>query len=199
MTLESPPMIEHLLLEQPWPLAVVFGIIGIGLFVIASRNAKPKLRYAGLGSFILATGVIALASFVTTDREEVTELTRQLVHMTAPFRGAPLRAQFDDAAVFNGAEGDRWFQAAPGLIALELAIKKYGISEHSIRDIACETDSPGRASCWVRVHTNVGGQGVNTDWLFTWRKQKDGQWRVMVIQGLKINGQTMGRGILSGR
>ena len=84
MPITDPPFIEHLLLEQPWPLAVVVIVIGVILFIVARRSGKRPLYYVALASAVLAPLLFVLSSMVTTDREHLMDQTTQLVHATTP-------------------------------------------------------------------------------------------------------------------
>src|SRR5262245_3222985 len=82
--LPSPPFLEHYLLEDPIPLALI--LLGAAVVTLFVLNRKGKLRRGvaiGAALALAAAGVWALASIVSTNRERAADATDRLVGAAA--------------------------------------------------------------------------------------------------------------------
>ncbi|MBI1335808.1 MAG: hypothetical protein GC164_02470 [Phycisphaera sp.] len=195
INLPPPPMVEHLVLEEPLALTVSLLIVGFVMFLVGrQRGAKGPKRVAGVCA-LLAVGVYGLGTFVTTQRERVTQITRGLVASTCPVDMTRFRGFFDPGAELVGPTGETWmtFEGMPEKV--EETAKRMGIKEQNIRDIQAQVLSDGHAQTLLRVTTKLdesnGLSTLPTTWLLTWEIKTEpgashGQWRIVTVQWLRM-------------
>ncbi len=194
MDLADPPMFERFLLENPWPLTVGLVAVALALLTLASRRRQKGLLGGAVVATLLAGGVLALSHFVTTDREVITDRSRQLLDATAPFNADKLRALLDDDATVSCAERI-WVPAGQVVAAAEGRLSRRQVA-HAVRSIEAEADDAGRGRTALRVVTTFdagasgGEQRSVTEWVFVWRRDGvAGPWKVVDLQLVKWNGQ----------
>src|SRR5690606_24031923 len=108
-TLPSPPIVENLLLENPWPVARTLLGIAVVLLVGAAQRLERRPVGCAVIALVLAGCVFAVASLVSTDRERMTVRTHELVQTTAPLDLAQFRSMFEPGATLRGPDGTVWF------------------------------------------------------------------------------------------
>jgi len=189
--LPSPPMVEHLFLEQP---GYVMAVLMVGAIVVSLvLNARGQTRRGMMiaaGAVALAMGVFGVSRAVETDRERVTKNTVDLVHATATGNSGRVgELIFESVRLLNVAEGEmdrallltrvREYFGTGG---------KWAIQEHAILDVASAKVGPNTAVAQVKVRATPAGSGfpVLSWWKINWQKE-GGAWRVVSIEGLSAN------------
>ncbi len=199
MTLESPPIYEVLLLESPWSVMVVCGVVAVMLFSAGQRRQNKGLMIGASGALVLAAGVYLLATAVTTDREHLKQHTRDLVAATAPLNEAELDRLIDPTAVVTGPDGQVWVKAGDVLPRARSVLTRVSLLSQDIRLLDAVGHDNGWGESTVTIQTQASsGNAVNTGWLLSWRKDDgaDGAWRVIDIRWMRFNGVKTPMGVM---
>lgn len=195
--LRSPPLVEHLLLETPWPLAI--GLVGVGLALLwfLNRNGRGRAGLLALGaSATLALVVVGLAALVTTDRERIGQQTRRLVGAAATLDQATLREVLDPRVVVPlprlvGGNRVAGIENVLGLVD-QYPGGQYPVGEHDIQGVQAQIDgaSVGVTQVRVRVRLKSGGyEGpMGTWWRIDWQRESGGQWKATGVKLLFVDG-----------
>lgn len=188
MHLAASPLLQNLVFEDPWPLALTFIVIGaVVAFIAIQRADKRLLRFAGL-ALLLAAAVFLLAGLVTTTHEQVIAATEELVDYTAPLQLSAFRSMVDAKVVVTIGEageaspitGDEVFER------LEKTVESQVIAAQTIISIDAQVpgDDDAITAFDLRTDLPAGGRFM-TRWRLTWRRQGDGNWRVTAVQWLE--------------
>lgn len=199
--LPSPPFLERYLFEFPWPAAVVLVAVAVIAGVTLTRAGR---RSAGWGVMaigaVAAAGVIGLAYWVVTDRERVSQSTRELINAVAAGDAAAVEALLTDDAVLIAPplSADRVRKPAivtrvgrdfaPGHV--------YHLREHGVTALQATMDGPTRARVQVKVRVvpEITGSPVPSWWRIDLTRGADGRWRISGIGMLSIGGFVPGSG-----
>lgn len=169
-------LLQHLLLERPWPAALTLVIVAAILFSVGAQRRQGKWQLAAAGLVALAGGVVTLAWAVTTDRERVIAATASLLAATEA------EAEPDDPAldrllhrgvVLTGPGGEIWLEDDALRTALGRALSRYGPVSHDVRQQRVEVDAPrARARVELELRTELGageaGFPVRSSWTLLW-------------------------------
>ena len=190
--LPDPPLVAHLLLENPWPLALTLLALA-AVFLIRAHRAQARGPVVGAVLCAgLAIGAWGLAAGVTTQREHLVAQTRELVDSTLPLDTTVFSSLFAPDATLRGPAGERWLSVEQ--MVAELAGSKHRLRSHRVREVQAWVQRPGRALTKLRISTVVGStraddRAVPTEWLITWEPEDSGSWRIERIQWVKLLGQ----------
>lgn len=192
--LPDPPMVEHLLLESPATPAAAFGIAGAAVFLMLNRAGRARQGAAAAGALVvLAAGLIALGASVTTARETLIDRTGRLIgavsrgsasgagqFLAEDVRATALRSfeAPDKQAILNHVETD----LGPG--------GRFAVKNAAVLASAAVVDGANAARTQVRMRVTVEALGAPSLswWRLNWRKDPDGQWRVIAIDVLEMDG-----------
>ena len=194
--LTEPPMLVHLLFEQP--LILSGGFIAIALALLALGIRRQNVRWM-IGAAVLATAsamVYGTAYFVVTDREQIIELTRQAIQCTTtdPIDIDGLKGLIaPDAAIF-GPDDRRWLSCDQCLTRLGEFLQFNPIREQTLVAIQAQTTGADtgltRIDLKTMTHTEIGNRPVMTRWLLTWGHTPEHRWVIQKIQWLVYPGTT---------
>lgn len=191
-SIPEPPLLQHYLFENPWPLAVTLVCVAAVLRVVARRHEKPRLGYAALGVLLLGGAVIAAGFLVTTRRERLITLTEAFVHATAPADLDAVFAVLRDDSVLTDPGGRPWAEAGEVRERIERGLEQYPMEGHGFSLIAAESASADIG----RVHFSVSTQFTDlpykhqTVWLAVWRRDRAGDaWYIADLRWIRWNGQ----------
>ncbi len=165
----SPPLLEHLLFEEPWLLvAGVFAVSIAAAFMVyrAAKNRQQQL-VAGIlvvEAFFTSAVLIGLAMYTVTDREAIDDRTREAVAAVADW----------DAQAFEPMLADSvrtvFFQARNGWDREELLAwiggrsEPYAVRSYTIKDVRTEIGPAGGAV--TRVEVSVQPEAWDRPMLF---------------------------------
>ncbi len=192
-SLPRPPIVSHLLLESPLPLAVA--LVAAGAIAAIALHRRARTKHAGIVSgacLLIAGALLALASLVETPRERVVERTRLLVDAVAR---ADLRALDDllapDCLVTFDRAPNGWEKPETiGWIADNLR-GRYTVSRHEVTGVQAQIGPQrglARTRPSVRVTPEVTGRPHGFVCLITWREDPDGAWRALRVEPLWLQG-----------
>jgi hypothetical protein len=195
----DPPLVSYYLLEQPLPtVAALLLLTGVLVIAAMRRGSKGLLIGSLVTGPLLAVGLWTTASLVTTPREQVMELTRQLVEATSPLDAATLDRLLDADAVLLGPEGGAWLTRAQFDPIIRLVLERYPISHNQPRMLGADVIGDGRGArvlldVTTRLDTQAYGERpIQTRWLIEWLRPADAQesdaWRVIRVRWLEHPG-----------
>lgn len=187
MDIPAPPVWQSLLLEQPWPLAILLLVIGVILRTIGRRTQRRGFTRVALVAVLLAAGVVALAYFVETGREAVHRRMMALVEAVKPLDTAALGDLLSDRVRVTDPQGRVVVERGEVRQRLESSQHRYDVGSHRVRDLSVWAGGEeGRAM--LALYSNINSTPALTRWGLWWEKQ-DGQWRITEIRWLSYQGR----------
>ena len=161
MDVPAPPLWQSLLLEQPWPLAVVL---------------------------LLAAIVVTLAYTVETGREAVERRTLELVRTASPVDASALAGLLARDVVIAGPTGDVVIEGEAVHEQIVTAHDRYGVADHRVRDLdAWASGQQGRVM--LALYSTVSSTPALTRWGLFWEKREGEPWRIVEVRWLSYQGQ----------
>ncbi|HRQ71889.1 MAG TPA: hypothetical protein PLU35_02550 [Phycisphaerales bacterium] len=192
-SLPRPPIVQHLLLESPLPLAIALLTAGAIAAIAFHRRARTKHAGLAAGGALLATAaLLALAALVETPRERVIERTRLLVDAVARADARALDDMLaaDCLVTFDRAPGGWEKPETINWIADNLR-GRYTVSQHEVTGVQAQIGPQrglARTRPSVRVTPDITGRPHGFVCLITWREDPDGAWRALRIEPLWLQG-----------
>ncbi len=195
--LAGPPFPSFYLFEQPLPAAAfVLAVSALAVAIAMRRGSRPLLVGALVSGPLLAGGLWFLAASVTTPREQVIRLTRDLVAATSPLDEAVLDRLLAPQAVLVGPGGGAWLTRTEFDPIIRHVLARYQIVNSHPRILAAEVVNPRGARVLIDVGTRLGSQDygerpIQTRWLIEWLRGNDNvsdpahAWRAVRIQWLE--------------
>ncbi len=200
--IDSPGLISLLLFENPWILAGLLAIGAISLFVVFNNRRKLRLGAAFAGVFALgAITVMLLAMLVTTDREQVKNLSRELIAAVADADAQPVEQILSPFATLV-AEGalrselsrdeilDRIRDASSNGGAYDGQGTRVAADEYRIREIrvGIQSSTAARSQVNVVITPSITSFPTGTWWELDWDKLPDGSWKARRIELVWVAG-----------
>lgn len=198
-------VMQGIFLESPAPVVVTLVLAAVVLTFCGINTRRMRLVGVSLGLVAVAFGVIVLSTMVTTQREEVSAATRQLLGATTyPVSIAGIRDKLAPDAKLFGPHGDVWIESKDLLPDLEKALKRWPIKVHYVRDSFIrvnDEDGQGVASVELQISTRTFDTadmdvGHATRWGLVWKRNEQGRWLVHEIRWLQWLGQPPSKGLL---
>ena len=197
--LPAPPLLEHLILEQPLPLAGPFVLGGLVLIWMA-RHSTPVRRWRAVAGGLLLAGapvIFLLAHWVETDRERMGTATALLVEATAKANTARmdeflapdccLFSRFGFPGYRNGGGG---MDKATILDQVPRTIQANPISGSRILQLQAQSRGPGVGTTQLLVKVVVEAERsgyklpVQSWWKVDWRRDGNSAWRATAIEAM---------------
>lgn len=168
--LPGPPLLDRLLYEMPWPSAIALVVVGIIVFTALNRSGRARLGGGILvGTIVLASGNVLLATFVTTPRETVTARSRELVHAVATVNSSAILAiVHPDGQLKEPVRGTR-LDREQILHRVREAIPPLGINSARVVESQAAIDGANVARTQVRVAVDSGTVPPYSWWRLHWR------------------------------
>jgi hypothetical protein len=204
--LDEPSVLARVFDGQPWLISGVILLAGFaGYLVLNSQRQPRRARAAALGAVLVAVGLNVAARLIVTERERVAQATLELVRATATVDMAKLEEMLapDCMAITAGV-----FPAVPivpdgtSRTLLLAAVQSqlggpYKLSEYGVLETQVQINGPTAARTQVRVRATAESLGVPgiSWWRLDWRKSGGGEWKVVLIELLEMDGV---RGFLGG-
>lgn len=187
---------SYYLLENPWPVACLLGIIGLVLLLLAIRRDQGHLFISGLATIGLGLVVMALATLVTTSREHGIRIADQLIDAAELGDVPGATALFDPGMEFLVTESD----ARPSSIAtitssLESLAGRNRIESNFVTRMEATSPEKGLAIVEFDCLTRTAEYPMNTatSWLLHAGHQPDGTWRITRLVFVEIDGKRPNR------
>lgn len=196
--LADPPLLQHVLLENPVPGAIVAILAALLALWIAARAGRTRLGLlVAAVAMLLGVACVALAALVKTDREVVIARTGEVVAAVAEADAAALdQLLHPDARVFVRGSGSGFDRSwVLGLVRTVLTRPSpYAVEEHRLSDVQAEI-GPGGVTARSRATVVVD----SSQWsptpvicMLTWRRDPDVPgprgWTVNQIEPLWVQG-----------
>lgn len=184
----SPPTLQYLLLENPWPLIAVAAALAVGLYVVGGRQGRPRFQLASLGCLLAGTIVFALSYYVETEREQLQRYSRDVVEAFAdPFDRELLASRIsEDVTLFNQ-------NVASLMPVAERAASRTPVTSYWVRRVLVEQDGPHHAR--TGIHVSGKARYADTEQVFSvqaifhWRRQPGEDWELYAVPDVWVNQQ----------
>lgn len=188
-------LVDRYLFENPWPLIgaiILAGAIALGFL---SRKGSPT-RPAACVVIVLAccVGVWLVARHVTTDRERVSALTRQLVDVAARSDEAALASMLADdftlylrvGNVSHDTSMDRaaTLQQTHRTLGTIYKLKDWRVTSNEVATSGTQATS----NLSVTVTTELYPMPHRSSWRVDWRREPGGEWRAFAVELLDMPG-----------
>lgn len=195
----GPSIVELVVFESSF-LGPVLGVLGaFGALLVLRGAGKAKLGFV-LGIVLIALGAAAgLASrVVETQREVGVRLSGELVDRVFVGDSVGSEGMIADSVLVSasgqpiGSEGKRWM-----LNAITMVPDWMTSGSYSVEGSAVDNETTTRVLMRVRTEPNVTfGPSA---WMFTWRVESDGAWRLYGLEALRFglrdaDARLLGRG-----
>lgn len=188
--LPDPSPLARYTLEEPFLLTLLLAGAAIGLWLFFNSRAKTRAAWTAAGILLaLAAGIFAAAHFITTDREKVLTLTKELVRDTA-------MAQIDGVDRRLTTDARLYTPATPDGMPKELILNRVRamlgpngaarISDYAVLEAQVDAN-PTLALVQVKVRVTPEGYGPTLSW---WRLDAEPTpegWKVSGIKYLSSN------------
>lgn len=193
--LPQPAFFERLVFEHPAPGVAVLLLVALVTLVVMNRREQLRLGLLIAGALALAAaGLGAVGAMVQTDREWIDDGTRELVAAVAAGDAqAAAHTLAPDARLTLAGAGSFSMSRAELLRGVEALRSEVGVKGYGLLDRTFSADGPntGRSRVVVRVDLSDFGPAFSS-WEFGWRKEPTGEWRVVRMECLSINGRAPG-------
>lgn len=191
--LPDPPAVERWLFERPFVVGpALLGLGGAIFLALNRRNQATRGLAIGGGLALLGVVLVVVGVLVETPRERLVRQSRALVDaVVAGDAGAVDALLADDLVLSAGPLPIRG--KALALRAVEGFQSQVRVTEHGVSAATAAVSGRGGSGASqfrVRAVTNFG-PGVAWARL-NWRKDPDGEWRIHLIELLRINGREPG-------
>lgn len=193
------PLLDRLLAESPWTLALPLLAVAAALAWWGSRNDRARPILVAAAFTCAAATMLAVAAFRVSPGERAEETVRLLV--AAAERGdlGSLRACLaPDATMHYG--GPR--SPGDGIEALMRAAEglkgRHRIESNTVTELSIATVDAGRGAVLLgcRTTTASGYGAVPTRWWIEVARQPDGRWLIDRLAWISLAGQVPQRGTL---
>lgn len=188
--LPSSPLIERILLDNPWPTVVAMLLVGVVGFLILNQRGRAKHGLVVFGAaLVAAAGAFVCAMVVETDREAMKRRSRELIGAVARVEVESLEELLDGDMELNVTQVGRGVGKEQTIASVRRYLGSvYPVREHTILELQSTLDGPrlGRTQVRVRVTSDVGV--LPSWWRVDWLRDTDGTWRARRIEALWIPG-----------
>ncbi len=175
------------MLDTPWPLAATLALAAVFAWTASRGRAWARIAAGVLLALAVATG--AAGSLITTTRERIRGLTRDLVRVTAAGDARALADLLaDDARLYTfmgPADGE---PRARILTRVAETLGSFRILEARVHQTQVHLDNERFARTHVEVTVQTEYAPNLSWWRVDWSREADGAWRVHSITPLAIAG-----------
>lgn len=198
--LPAAPVLERWVLESPWGLVALVAAVGVTAMVSLNRAGRGRQGVLCLAAAAAIGGGLALAgTLVTTDRERVMGLTRELVSAVGRGDVAGTGALLDERVSVRMLGLSTGWDKQDVLERVERYLGEHGRwrlkeREARVRSLSAAADSATIIRTQVKVWVMAeAGYPNESWWLLTWRRSgTEGAWRIGEIDVKSIDGVPAG-------
>lgn len=184
------PALQGWLFERPILSALVLAAFGLAALILLFRRGE-QMRGLIVGGGLLA-GAVAIAALgivVETTHERLIRLSNELVDAAAEGRVDDAEGMLaDDLVIAVGGTtlpGRQLARRALDGLREDIRVSEHYVSEESATVVA--GGDSGASQFLVRA---VSSMGPGTAWFrLNWRLDSSGEWRIYLIEVLRVNGQ----------
>lgn len=182
-------LFTRFVLENPYPIAVVAIVLGMGLLWTGLREGQINRQRSGLAGISVAVAVLIIASLVTTSGEHAKKLTRSLVEATVQADAVKVMSHFTSDATMSFTSPTN--QGFPIDFVEDKAIRlesQYKVESNRIGSLKGFTQSPDSAIVHLSCTTTIaGGYGATpTSWVLRIERQADNSWKIVHFTWISI-------------
>jgi ketosteroid isomerase-like protein len=191
--------LQHLTLENPWPLGGVLALAGVVLWIGAIHRGHRRQAVVAMTLWVLAAGVFILSAAITTEREVVTKQTNSLLKAaTTPVDMQVIRSHLTADATLRGPDGALWIEFDQLPPEIETALQRWPVRQLVVRDMDVQVRGD-LAIVTVQLSSRSSDDnfpaGTATRWRMQWRRQASAPWKLEMIQWIEWMGQPPPRNI----
>ena len=184
--------IERWILDGPWPLVAVLGLVALVLFVVANRRDDARMGIFAVATTVVAVAVAIVGVLVETPAERARDATRALVEDAAAGRIDDMIDRLTpDATLHVGRVASPGYPLSDLTRSLDALRRSQRIEENSITALASAPVDPERVyvelSCLTRTASSYGY--VPSRWIIEWVDDSSGTWRIRSITAMSIAGR----------
>lgn len=189
---------SYFFFDFPWYLIGMMLLSTVILIVVYMISGRRNVLFAIVSFTLSILLLLGLSALITTDHEHIKDQTRRLVG--AVVENPPALEQIErllaeDVILRLGDRPEAVTQGEPLQAMVERGIHVYGVKAYFIWNLRTKIEQENTARSYMHIFTEMDEdsqlQGVNsmTEWIFTWQRDAQGQWRIHAIQWLSLNGQ----------
>lgn len=186
-------LLSRYVLENPWPLAILLGLIGAGLGWKWLREGERAYRDVAAGCLAAAAIVLGLGLAITTSAERAKVVVRDFVaHAEAGDIDAMLGLLTDGCTLHYGAPENPGLPREMWEPSIGLLRGRYAIDSNRITRLDAESERGGAATVELACVTTVSLAPYPTPnaWWLRVAEQRDGSWRIERIAARRIGNST---------
>ncbi|QNN22882.1 hypothetical protein HED60_11590 [Planctomycetales bacterium ZRK34] len=189
-------MIEHLLLESPWTLAISLAAIAAVVFLVGGRSGHRNTQKWAALPLLLAVVGFTVAEVVNTDRERMVQKTERLVEAAVadPIDLDTMGSLLDESVLLFNLDREAILAMA------KRARNIYRIDSATITLLLARRDTPTAGqtllTALTRVSSKYGDYPAKTRWLIHWRKDPAAGWIINRLELIAVNDQPARQSIL---
>ena len=188
----EPPSVglfTRFILENPYPIAVVAIVLGVGMLLTGLREGLRNRQRIGFLGIAVAIAVLIIAWSVTTAGEHAKALTRSLVQATVQADAVKVMSHFtSDASMSSSSPTNPGYPI--GFIE-DLAIRlenQFTIESNRIGSLKSYTQSSDSAIVHLSCSTTIAGgyAATPTRWVLRIERQDDNSWKIVHFTWVSI-------------
>lgn len=182
------PLLEAYLLQSPWLLMAALVALGVGLLAVFNARGRAAWGLAAAGiALALAGAAFVVSELVETTSERLQAQTRTLIDAAARGDGEAVAGMLEAGA---HVEAGAWSQAQGREAIRELVstrVKAYDLRSWSVSGLrgTIDGEAGGRTLVRVSVEPEATRLPYASWWMFTWRRDEQGAWKVRSIRLLE--------------
>ncbi len=176
------------LTENPWPLAVMIGLVAVFFAWNAIRSGQSKLRNIAVIVAVLAVIPFVTDQLIQTDREVITKHLTELRDAVVSGNANAALAFVDSKDQLPGSAAEQ-IQRGMDMVNVHDNLHLKGVQ---VEVSGAEATSDFRANGTVDVKNIASGRHVATRWRLTWSKRAT-EWKITLLERLDpLNGEVIG-------
>jgi hypothetical protein len=186
-------LISRYVLENPWPLAILLGLIGAGLAWKWLREGERAYRDVAAGCLVAGGVILGLGLAITTSAERAKVVVRAFVtHAESGDIPSMLALLAERCTLHYGAPENPGLPREMWEPSIGLLRGRYAIDSNRITRLDAESDGGDAATVELACVTTVDLAPYPTPnaWWLRVAMQPDGAWRIERIAARRIGNST---------
>lgn len=191
-------LLSHYLLENPWPIGIISGMLGLILFISFVRTGETRLLLGSLTAVTLAGLVFCLDALIKTPAEHGEGLVSALVEAAEAGDVESMLQQVSPAASLHLGSVTRPGRPFSALQeSFETLAGRNRITENWVIRLSGESDGIGGATVFLSCRTSTSSSYglVPTTWSFEIIPDGKGGWEITRIVFESLMGRAPERGL----